>query len=99
MSTRRKTETVSFRLPAGLPARLRKRAKEEGRAITQVLADAIELYLTAGGQAGILAEVRAAKDYAHLAAALVAWPKKGDRDINDFLAELSGQVFGGKPGE
>ncbi|MBC7323927.1 MAG: hypothetical protein H5T99_01275 [Moorella sp. (in: Bacteria)] len=95
----RKTETVSFRLPVGLPARLRQRAKEEGRTITQVLADAIEMYLAAGGREGLLAEARAAKDYAHLAAALVAWPKKGDRNINDFLAELSGQVLGRKPGE
>lgn|GEM_PF-4663605 len=95
----KKTETVSFRLPTGLPARLRQRAKEEGRTITQVLADAIELYLAIGGREGFLAEVKSAKNYAHLAAALVAWPKKGDRDIDDFLAEISRQVLGRRPGE
>ncbi|AEG15184.1 hypothetical protein Desku_1604 [Desulfofundulus kuznetsovii DSM 6115] len=96
----KKTEVVSYRLPAGLPARLRQRAREEGRTITQVLADAIELYLAVGGREGVLAEARAAKDYAYLAAALVAWPKKPkEQGIDDFLAEISRQVLGRGPGE
>lgn len=95
-----KTEPVTIRLPVGLGDRVRKKAREEKRNISDVVAEALEFFL-ATGREGFYRNSREARDYAYLAAYTLVYnrAKEQGKDPKQFLDDLAEAVLGRKAGE